>query len=56
MTKTYEVLMSTTYGEWVEVEADNKDQAIEKVRDGDWEKVTDSDVVDRMVTGDWREV
>ena len=29
MSKKFEVLLSTTYGQWVKVEADNKDEALE---------------------------
>ena len=52
--KEFEVLLSTTYGEWVKVEADNKDEALEKVEAGDWEEIADSKMVDRTPTGDVR--
>ena len=35
MSKKFEVLLSTTYGEWVKVEADNYDEALEKVKESD---------------------
>ena len=54
MSKAFEVLLSTTYGEWVKVEADNKDEALEKAEAGDWEEIADSKMVDREVTGDVR--
>jgi hypothetical protein len=56
--KAFEVLLSTTYGEWVKVEADNYDEALEKVEAGDWEEIADSSMVDRTVTGDvrWKRV
>ena len=54
MSKKFEVLLSTTYGEWVKVEADNKDEALEKAEAGDWEEIADSEIVDRTPTGDVR--
>jgi hypothetical protein len=54
MSKKFQVLLSTTYGEWVKVEADNKDEALEKAEAGDWEEIADSEMVDRTVTGDVR--
>ena len=58
MSKNFQVLLSTTYGEWVKVDADNKDEALEKVEAGDWEEIADSKMVDRTVTGDvrWKRV
>ena len=56
MPKKYEVLMSTTYGEWVEVEADNEDQAVEKAGEGEWDTVVKSKMTDRYPTGDVREI
>ena len=54
MTQKYRVLQSATYGEWVEVEADAKEEAKNKVLDGDWtlEDIVDTDLVIREVTGD----
>jgi|GEM_PF-3548204 hypothetical protein len=54
MSEKFQVLLSTTYGEWVKVEADNKDEALEKAEAGDWEEIADSKMVDREVTGDVR--
>ena len=45
--KTYKVLQSVTYGEWVQVEANSKDEAENKVQNGDW---FDEDVVDSEIT------
>tara|TARA_R110002110_G_scaffold341167_1_gene551424 strand:+ start:128 stop:451 length:324 start_codon:yes stop_codon:yes gene_type:complete len=56
MTKKYEVLMATTYGEWVEVEADNEEQAVDKANEGEWETVVKSSMTDRYSTGDVREI
>ena len=56
MTKKYEVLMATTYGQWVEVEADNEDQAVDKANEGEWEKVVKESMTDRYPTGDVREI
>ena len=58
MTKKYRVLQSATYGEWVEVEADSKEEAKNKVQDGDWtdENIVDTDLVVREVTGDVEEI
>ena len=56
MTKKYEVLMATTYGQWVEVEADNEDQAVEKAGEGEWETVVKESMTDRYPTGDVREI
>jgi hypothetical protein len=56
MSKTYEVLMSTTYGQWVEVKADNEDQAVEKAGEGEWEVVVKESMTDRYPTGDVREI
>lgn len=58
MTKKYRVLQSATYGEWVEVEAASKEEAKNKVQDGDWtlEDIVDSDLVVREVTGDVEEI
>jgi hypothetical protein len=55
---TYRVLQSVTYAEWVEVEADSKDEAEDKVQNGDWfdEDVVDSEIVIRETTGDVEEV
>ena len=36
MSKTYKVLQSVTYGEWVQVEANSKEEAEDKVQNGDW--------------------
>ena len=54
MTQKYRVLHSATYGEWVEVEADSKEEAKNKVQDGDWtlEDIVHTDLVIREVTGD----
>ena len=58
MTKKYRVLQSATYGEWIEVEAASKEEAKNKVQDGDWtlEDIVDSDLVIREVTGDVEEI
>ena len=56
MTKKYEVLMATTYGQWVEVEADNEDQAVDKANEGEWETVVKESMTDRYSTGDVREI
>lgn len=54
MSKTYKVLQYTTYGEWVQIQANSKNEAEYKVRDGDWcdEDVIGSEVVIRATTGD----
>ena len=54
MTQKYRVLQSATYGEWVEVEAASKEEAKNKVQEGDWtdENIVDTDLVIREVTGD----
>ena len=58
MNKTYKVLQYVTYAEWVEVQANSKDEAEEKVQDGDWwdEDIVDSEIVIRETTGDVEEV
>jgi len=58
MSKTYKVLQSVTYGEWVQVQADSKDEAENKVQNGDWwdEDVIDSEVIIRETTGDVEEL
>ena len=58
MSKTYRVLQSATYAEWVEVQANSKDEAEEKVQDGDWwdEDIVDSEIVIRETTGAVEEV
>tara|TARA_B000000557_G_C20719891_1_gene419675 strand:+ start:565 stop:744 length:180 start_codon:yes stop_codon:yes gene_type:complete len=58
MSKTYKVLQSATYAEWVKVEANSKEEAEEKVQDGDWwdEDVIDSEIVLRETTGDVEEL
>jgi hypothetical protein len=55
---TYRVLQSVTYAEWVEVQADSKDEAEDKVQNGDWydEDIVDSEIVIRETTGDVEEV
>ena len=56
--KTYKVLQSTTYGEWVEVKAKSEKLAIKKVDDGDWyyKDIVDSKLILRETTGDVEEV
>ena len=58
MTKKYRVLQSATYGEWVEVEAASKEEAKNKVQDGDWtdENIEGTFLVVREVTGDVEEI
>lgn len=58
MSKTYKVLQSTTYGEWVQVQANSKEEAEDKVQNGDWwdEDVIDSEVILRETTGDVEEI
>lgn len=58
MSKTYKVLQSTTYGEWVQVQANSKKEAEDKVQNGDWwdEDVIDSEVILRETTGDVEEI
>jgi hypothetical protein len=58
MSNTYRVLQSVTYAEWVEVQADSKDEAEDKVQNGDWfdEDIVDSEIVIRETTGDVEEV
>ena len=55
--KTYNVLVSSLYGEWVEVKADNKEQAIKKVDNGDWsdDDIQSKNIIERMTTGDVEE-
>ena len=56
--KTYNVLQSASYGQWVKVKANNKEEAIEKVDVGDWtdEDSVSSELVLRQTTGDVEEV
>lgn len=58
MSKTYKVLQSVTYGEWVQVQANSKDEAEDKVQNGDWfdEDVIDSEIIIRETTGDVEEL
>tara|TARA_R100000773_G_C4201631_1_gene103967 strand:- start:529 stop:744 length:216 start_codon:yes stop_codon:yes gene_type:complete len=58
MMKKYNVLVSSLYGEWVEVKANNEEEAIKKVDDGDWydEDIQSSKLIDRQTTGDIEEV
>tara|TARA_B100000427_G_scaffold329799_1_gene347866 strand:- start:10139 stop:10327 length:189 start_codon:yes stop_codon:yes gene_type:complete len=58
MSKTYNVLQSASYGQWVKVKANNKEEAIKKVNDGDWtdEDIVSSELVIRETTGDVEEV
>jgi|TARA_R110001583_G_scaffold21910_3_gene82772 hypothetical protein len=55
--KSYSVLQSTTYGEWVKVEAKNEDEAIKKVDIGDYndEDIISSKLIIRETTGDIKE-
>jgi len=52
--KKYKVLQSASYAEWVEVEAENEDKAIEKVDFGNYndKDVISSELVIRETTGD----
>ena len=56
--KIYNVLQSTTYGEWVEVKAKNEADAIKKVDAGDWydSDIVSSKLIIRETTGDIEEV
>lgn len=58
MSKTYKVLQSVTYGEWVQVQANSKDEAEDKVQNGDWfdEDIIDSEIIIRETTGDVEEL
>ena len=58
MSKTYKVLQSVTYGEWVQVEANSKEEAEDKVQNGDWfdEDIIDSEIIIRETTGDVEEI
>ncbi len=49
--KKYEVLMSESVAKWIEVEADNENDAIKKVEQGYWsdENVTKEECLDRSV-------
>ena len=49
--KKYNVLVSSLYGEWVEVKANNE-EAIKKVDNGDWydEDIQSSKLIDRQTT------
>lgn len=55
--KSYSVLQSTTYGEWVKVEAKNEGEAIKKVESGDYydEDIISSKLIIRETTGDIEE-
>jgi len=57
MSKTYNVLQSASYGQWVKVKANNKEEAIKKVNDGDWtdEDIVSSELISRETTGDVEE-
>ena len=56
--KKYNVLVSSLYGEWVEVQANNEEEAIKKVDNGDWydEDIQSSKLIDRQTTGDIEEI
>jgi|TARA_R100000081_G_C4761949_1_gene140389 hypothetical protein len=56
--KKYNVLVSSLYGEWVEVTANNEEEAIKKVDNGDWydEDIQSSKLIDRQTTGDIEEI
>jgi len=56
--KKYNVLVSSLYGEWVEVKANNEEEAIKKVDNGDWydEDIQSTKLIDRQTTGDIEEV
>ena len=56
--KSYLVLQSTTYGEWVQVKAKNEDEAMKMVDNGDYydEDITSSKLIIRETTGDVEEV
>lgn len=56
--KKYNVLVSSLYGEWVEVKANNEEEAIKKVDNGDWydEDIQSSKLIDRQTTGDIEEI
>ena len=58
MSKTYKVLQSVTYGEWVKEEANSKYEAKDKVQNGDWfdEDIIDSEIIMRETTGDVEEM
>ena len=49
--KLYEVLMSELVAKYVTVMANNKDEAIEKIKQGEWtdDDIIKEDVVDRKV-------
>ena len=55
--KSYSVLQSTTYGEWVKVKAKDEDEAIKKVENGDYydEDIISSKLIIRETTGDIEE-
>lgn len=44
--KTYKVLQTTLYEDWIEVKAKNKEDALDKVDDGAW---TDEDIITSKV-------
>jgi hypothetical protein len=56
--KTFSVLQSATYGELIKVKANNKEEAIKKVDDGNWsdEDIFYSELVIRETTGNVEEV
>tara|TARA_R100001443_G_scaffold34649_4_gene48392 strand:- start:569 stop:757 length:189 start_codon:yes stop_codon:yes gene_type:complete len=56
--KKYNVLVSSLYGEWVEVKANNEEEALKKVDNGHWydEDIQSSKLIDRQTTGDIEEV
>tara|TARA_R100000544_G_scaffold22946_1_gene11471 strand:+ start:255 stop:431 length:177 start_codon:yes stop_codon:yes gene_type:complete len=55
--KSYSVLQSATYGEWIKVEAKDEDEAIKKVDSGDYcdEDIISSKLVIRETTGNIEE-
>ena len=55
--KSYSVLQSTTYGEWVKVKAKDEDEAIKKVENGDYydEDIISSKLIIRETKGDIEE-
>ena len=49
--RTYKVLMSESIAKWVEVKANNEDEAIQKVREGYYsnEDITNEECLDRSI-------
>ena len=55
MTK-YNVLIHSYYGEWGSIEASSAEEAVEHVRNGEWDEVVSKTCMSSEVNGDFEEV